>query len=130
MQPQVLESEKTMKHLHSSSRAHSGSGLGRDEANQENGAQNLIRRSLPEGTTFSRYNASASSSAVVLSAGAPQIPVRLQPECLGRLDARPRMRAFAGAEVQDVANRRLAGLRFLCKSQAICCFDGNKRHLR
>ena len=51
---QVLESEKALRHLHSGSRAHSGSGLGRDEALQENGAQDLIRRSLPEGTTFSR----------------------------------------------------------------------------
>ena len=51
---QVLESEKVLQRLHSGSRAHSGSGLGRDEALQENGAQDLIRRSLPEGTTFSR----------------------------------------------------------------------------
>ena len=52
---QVLESEKALRQAHSGSRAHSGSGLGRDEALQENGVQNLIRRSLPEGTTFSRW---------------------------------------------------------------------------
>ena len=51
---QILESEKALKHLHSGSRAHSGSGLGPDEAAQANGAQDLMRRSLPEGTTFSR----------------------------------------------------------------------------
>ena len=108
-----------MKHLHSSSRAHSGSGLGRDEANQENGAQNLIRRSLPEGTAFSRYKATAYSSAVFLSAGAPQIPMRLQPDCFKRPNARPRMCAFAEVYLQDVAKRRLAGLHFLRKSRAV-----------
>ena len=52
---QVAEDEKALKRMHSGSRAHSGSGLGREEIQQENGAQDLIRRSLPEGTTFSRW---------------------------------------------------------------------------
>lgn len=66
---QVLESDKALKHMHSGSRAHSGSGLGRDEvAQQENGAQDLIRRSLPEGTTFSRSNSVPPASLLHLRA--------------------------------------------------------------
>ena len=63
----MLESEKVLKHVHSGSRAHSGSGLGRDEVAQENGAQDLIRRSLPEGTTFSRSHSVPPASLLHLS---------------------------------------------------------------
>ena len=73
---QVSESEKALKHLHSGSRAHSGSGLGRDEALQENGAQDLIRRSLPEGTTFSRSHSLPPASLLHLGSACSELPAQ------------------------------------------------------
>jgi hypothetical protein len=45
---QVQATEKAL------ARAQSGGGKEASEHSQENGAQDLLRRSLPEGTTFSR----------------------------------------------------------------------------